>query len=52
MTPVADPGGRPGGGGGGWHPLFLDQTKARSAENIFLTQPPYFQGLDDPPPLI
>ena len=40
------------GGGGGWHPLFLDQTKARSAENIFLTQPPYFQGLDDPPPLI
>ena len=41
-------GGAPGGGG--WHPLFLDQTKARSAENIFLTQPPYSQGLDDPPP--
>ena len=41
-------GGAPGGGG--WHPLFLDQTKARSAENIFLTQPPYSQGLDDPSP--
>lgn len=37
-------------GGGGWGPLFLDQTKAQSAEKIFLRPPPYCQGLDDPPP--
>ena len=39
-----------GGALGGWHPLFLDQTEAQSAEKNFLRPPPpYSHGLDDPP---
>ena len=47
MTTVSDPGEGPGGPG---PPIFLDQTKAWKAENIFLDPhpppPPLSQGPD------
>ena len=47
---VADPGRNPGGGA---PPLFLNQTEARGAENIFFgDRPPLSKGLDDRPPLL
>ena len=42
---VVDPGEGPGGGGGAWSPLFLDQTEVRRAEKTFSdTRPPLLSG--------
>ena len=45
---MADPG--EGSGGGGWAPLFLDQTEAPRAEKVSLETALYLsKGLDDRP---